>query len=92
MADMESLEREKFLLERARLKFERQKLALEVALRRREACTPKAGWLKDLVANPLVLAIVGGFITLMTGILTGAHTASQNREAEALRAKTQNHQ
>jgi hypothetical protein len=55
-------------------------------LRRREARTPKAGWLKDLVANPLVLAIVGGFITLMTGILTGAHTASQNREAEALRA------
>jgi hypothetical protein len=41
---------------------------------------------KDLVANPLSVAIVGGILTLMTTAVTGFLTAQANREAEQSRA------
>ena len=73
-------------LERERLKFERQKLSIEVMLKRRELSAHKADYLKQLLTNPVTLAIVGGFITLMTSILTTAFTASQNQTLEDRKA------
>jgi hypothetical protein len=55
-------------------------------LKRRELSGHKSGSLRQLLANPLALAIVGGFVTLMTSILTSALTASQNQALEARRA------
>jgi Trypsin-like peptidase domain len=86
MADLSTPDRERLGFEQARLQLERQKLSIEVMLKRRELSGQKSGWLKQLFTNPLVLAIAGGFVTLMTSILTTAFTASQNRDLEARRA------
>ncbi|CCJ05686.1 Hypothetical protein BN69_0235 [Methylocystis sp. SC2] len=83
MDDLESL---RLALDRERLKFERQKLATEVRHRRQESRRPRPAFWKDLLSNPLALAIVGGFITLMTSIVSSTYTSSQNREAEKMRA------
>ncbi len=42
---------------------------------------------KDLLANPLSVAIVGGILTLMTTVVTNFLTARANREAEQSRAE-----
>jgi hypothetical protein len=74
-------------LEWERLRLERQKHALELRLRRRElAEKQKSSIWKDLFANPLTIAIVGGVLTLLTTIVTNFYTARANREAEADRA------
>jgi hypothetical protein len=70
-----------------RLRLERSKLALEVRLKRRELGLHAAKSLREAVANPLVLAIVGGSITLVTSIVTNYLTASANREADDRRAR-----
>lgn len=75
----------KLRLDRDRLRFERQKFAIETRAQRRDR-SGQRHILKDLLINPIALAVVGGFVTLMTGIATTAYTAAQNREAEALRA------
>src|SRR3954451_665811 len=56
---------ERLALERDRLRLERQKLALELRFKRRElaAMRTKSIW-KELLANPLTLAIAGGILTL----------------------------
>jgi V8-like Glu-specific endopeptidase len=82
----ERLEIERLSLERERLKLERQKLAIEVRLKRRELVERQGKPLKELLANPLALAIAGGFITLMTTLITTAYTASENRKSEDRRA------
>jgi len=88
MVEVKEIDHQRLLLERDRLKFERQKLAIEVGLKRRETATAsRSPALKELFANPIALAIVGGFITLMTSILTTAYTASQNLGEDAVRAK-----
>jgi hypothetical protein len=77
----------KLRLELARLQLERSKLALDIRLRRRELRLHAAKTFRDAVANPLVLAIVGGSITLLTSIVTNYLTASANREADDRRAQ-----
>jgi hypothetical protein len=86
MVEPESLEHERLRLERDKLRFERQKFAAELRLKRSQLAPPKSTLLKEVFANPLALAIVGGFLTLMTGIATTTFTARETREAEALRA------
>src|SRR5262245_17108265 len=66
----DELEKERLALERDRLRLERQKTAIDARLQRRElSARREKGWLEAL-ASPLPLAIVGGFITLMTTIVT----------------------
>lgn len=83
------LEAERFSLERERLRLERQKLAIEVRLKRRDLTERRNKSWKELFANPLALVIVGGFITLMTTIITTSYTANENRNAakQALQAE-----
>jgi hypothetical protein len=83
----DDLEAQKLALERDRIRFERQKLAMEVALKRRERSSSKRSIVRELLSNPMTLAIVGGVITLITGIISTNLTASANRIAEADRAK-----
>jgi hypothetical protein len=81
-----SSEQRRTELEFARLRTERQKLAMDVRVKRRElSLQPSKTW-RDLLANPLTLAIAGGFITLMTQIVTSHITASGNLELEATKA------
>jgi hypothetical protein len=88
MADLDEATKEKLVLERERLRFERKKFAVEIALKRREAKAPKTGArLMTLLSNPLSLAVVGGFITVMTSVLTTAYTARENQVMEASRAE-----
>jgi hypothetical protein len=42
---------------------------------------------KDLLTNPLTVAIAGGFLTLLTSIVTSFFTARRDREAQAERAR-----
>jgi hypothetical protein len=74
-------------LDWARLRFERQKLALEMLAKRRELAGARhRSVLRDLLANPLSVAIVGGILTLLTTVVTNFLTAQANREAEQQRA------
>jgi hypothetical protein len=74
-------------LERGRLRLERQRLALEIALKRRELSASPAKGIRELTSNPILIAFVGGFITILTGMATATYTAAQNRKAEAQRAE-----
>jgi hypothetical protein len=81
------LEARRLALEFERLKFDRQKAAIELRLKRREAgAAPKKSWV-DLLGNPLTLAIVGGFITLMTTTVTGHFTTLESINAETAKAR-----
>ena len=83
----DGLEMERLALEREKLLLERQKTAIDARLRRRELSARRdKGWLETL-ASPLPLAIVGGFITLMTTIVTNFLTQTANLEAEQSRAR-----
>jgi hypothetical protein len=79
--------REQNALEWQRLRFDRQKQAMEFRLKRRELATRPSKTLMELLANPLTLAIVGGFITLMTTIVTNHLTVSANLQIEAKKAE-----
>jgi hypothetical protein len=73
------------------LKFERQKLAVEVLLKRQElAANGSKGW-KDIIGNPLVLAIVGGFVTIMTTIVANHSTTNATLETERVKAQLAEH-
>jgi V8-like Glu-specific endopeptidase len=85
-SDEEALAADRLSLERSRLRTERQKLALDVRLKRREISERKNKTWKELLANPLTLAIVGGALTIITTIITTSLTAQQNRQAEDARA------
>ena len=80
------LELEKIALERSKLRTERQKLVIEVLLKRRELADRGTKTWRELFANPLTLAIVGGVLTVLTTLVTSTFTAYQNREAEDRRA------
>jgi hypothetical protein len=80
-----------------RLKFERQKLATELLLKRQELALKRQevaelakqrgkSW-KEIFANPVTLAIVGGFVTLMTTIISNYFTTRSNIESESFRAQ-----
>jgi hypothetical protein len=74
-------------IEWERLRFDRQKSAIEFRLKRQElADRPIKGW-KEVLGNPLTLAIVGGFITLMTTIVSNHFTTKANLATEATRAE-----
>jgi hypothetical protein len=79
-------------LEWARLRFERQKLALEMRARLREISAQRnqSVW-RALLANPISVAIVGGILTLTTSVVTSVVTsfltARANLEAEQSRAE-----
>jgi len=81
------LEPERLAIERERLRTERQKLAVEFRLKRRELTAGQTkGW-KELLANPLTLAVVGGFITLMTTIVSNSFNVRANLASETSRAE-----
>lgn len=85
----ERLDEARLQLERERLKFDRQKASLELLLKRRELERAKdKGW-KDLFANPLTLAIVGGFITLMTTTIASHLSTTASMKADAIRESGQ---
>jgi hypothetical protein len=71
-------------LEQYRL--ERQKAAIDALLKRRELRAGRRTGLLSTLTNPLSLAIVGGFITAMTTVVTSTYTALQNRDLEQLKA------
>jgi hypothetical protein len=73
-------------IDQERLRLERQKLALEIRLKRRELGLQKRKTLGELLTNPLILAIVGGFLTLMTSLVTTYLTMKANRDADERRA------
>jgi Trypsin len=79
------LERERIAIEWERLRSERQKSAVEFRLRRQELFE-RRGW-KELLVNPLSLAIVGGFVTLMTTTISNHFTSSANTDLERLKAQ-----
>jgi hypothetical protein len=64
------LDEKRLALDWARLRADRQKTAIEFTLRCKELDHTTGRKYFELLANPFVLAIVGGFITLMTSIFT----------------------
>jgi Caspase domain len=83
------LEQEKLRLEFERLRFDRSKLAIDAKLKRREFDSYSKKSLKETVSNPLLLAIVGGFLTLLTSIVTNYLTAAENRDADDRRLQSE---
>jgi hypothetical protein len=79
------VERMKTLLNADRLRLERSKLAIETRLRRRELSghAQKAG--NALFANPLILAIIGGSLTLLTSVVTNGFATYGNQQADLRR-------
>jgi Caspase domain len=73
-------------LELSRLRLERSRLALEVRLKKRELQHHSTKTWRSALANPLVLAIVGGSITLLTSIITNFLSSSATRESDERRA------
>jgi hypothetical protein len=59
----------------------------ELRLRRRELRAPSGKAWKDIIANPLILAIVGCFVTLMTTTLTNSINTSNTIAADAAKAR-----
>ena len=80
--DKGDLDKERMALEWERLRSERQKSALEFRLKRRELAAQSSKAWRELLANPFTLAIIGGFITLMTTIVTNHLTVSANLQVE----------
>jgi hypothetical protein len=80
------VESERLKLEVKRLAFERTKLAIETRQQRRGERARGTKSLKESLSNPLVLAIAGGSLTLITSIVTNYLTATGNREADERRA------
>ena len=105
--DPAQLEERRLALEFERLRFERQKMAAELRLRRRDAKVSGGNALagkaqggnalagkaqggnawKDIFSNPLTLAIVGGFLTLMTTTITSSINTANTIAAEAAKAR-----
>jgi V8-like Glu-specific endopeptidase len=85
----DAIEKERLALERERQRADRQKLALEFHLKRRELVERRDKSWKELLANPLTLAIAGGILTLMTTVITTYLTARQTRDSakQALQAE-----
>ena len=81
------IEERRLALEFERLKLDRQRASIELLLKRRELNAPKARAWKDVFVNPLTLAIVGGFITLMTTTIGSHLNASDSIKAEIAKAQ-----
>lgn len=74
-------------LEEQKLRFERQKLALDVLLKRRELSQQRPSAIREIFTNPLALAIVGAVLTLITQIVTSSLNTAGQRQAESQRAE-----
>lgn len=74
----------KLELEAARL--ERSKLALETHIKRRELRAHVTKSWRDVFANPLVLAIAGGSISLLTSVVTNYLSSTATRESDERKA------
>jgi len=74
-------------IDREKMRLERAKLALEVRLKRRELQRHAAKSWKQALTNPLMLAIVGGSLTLLTSIVTNFLSTSATRDADERKAK-----
>jgi lysozyme family protein len=86
-SSQEQLDERRLALEFEQLKFERQKAGIELRLKRRElVVAPKKRWV-DLLSNPLTLAIVGGFITIMTTTVSSHFSTLESINAEAAKAR-----
>lgn len=86
-----ALVRERLRLETLRLRTERSKLAAELRAQRLTARSPGStakSW-REALANPLLLAIVGGSLTLLTAIVTNFLGTWATREADDRRAQHQ---
>ena len=71
-------------------RLERDKLELELQLKHEELASIKdRSWL-NVMANPLILVIVTGFITLMTAITTEYLTSQRTLEAELIKKFAEN--
>lgn len=82
----DGLERERLSLGRDKVRLERQRLATETRLKRRELAKGGKSW-KELLANPLSIAIASGFLSVMGTLITTAYTSNQNRQSEEERAR-----
>jgi len=81
------IEEKRVALDWERLRFERKKAAMEFRLKRNELADHRGkGW-KELLASPFTLAIVGGFITVMSTIVSNHLTVSANLALEATKAE-----
>jgi hypothetical protein len=85
-AEVES-PRDQFDEHRLALEFERQKAGIELGLKRRELTVAPKKWRMDLFGNPLTLAIVGGFITLMTTTVASHFSTLESIDKEAAKAR-----
>lgn len=83
-ADVTAATKARLELEKTRL--ERAKLALEIRLKRRELRAHATKSWREVFVNPLVLAIAGGSITLLTSVVTNYLTATATREADERKA------
>lgn len=81
------IEEQRLALERERLRFDRKKVAMEFRLKRNELTTHRGKQWKELIASPLTLAIVGGFITVMTTIVSNHFNTSASLALEATKAE-----
>jgi hypothetical protein len=80
------LEEQRLALDRERLRFERSRVAMEFRLKRKELAINRGREWKELLAA-LTLAIVGGFITLMSSIVSNHLNQSANLQLEATKAE-----
>lgn len=81
------LEERRLALEFERLRLERQKASVELHLRRRELKAAKQKAWKEFFVNPLMLAIVGGFVTLMTTTIANSVNSWNTISAETAKAR-----
>lgn len=84
-----SIKERKTELELQRLRFERQKHAIEAMIKKREFHQKGKNTFKEAFSSPLMLAIAGGLITLMTSIISNYHTASENRRSESQKFRSE---
>jgi hypothetical protein len=83
----EELEERRLALELERVKLERQKVGIELRLKRQEVKAGPKKWWAELLGNPLTLAIVGGFVTLMTTTVASHFSTLESINAETAKAR-----
>jgi len=74
-------------VEWARLRLDRQKTAIEFMLKRKELAAQSSKAWKEFLTNPLSLAIVGGFVSLMATIVTNHLSVSETLAVEDKKAQ-----
>lgn len=80
-----NLQAEKLKLASERLRFERQKFAIEVRQRRTKT-DPQKPW-KVALSNPTTLALIGAVLTLISGLLLSWYNSRESQELERVRAR-----